>query len=132
MRVLVDSSVWSIAFRRIRKSKDKSVEKLTDLIESGSTIYLLCIILQEILQGVGQTSQFKKLEAHLEPFPLLHPDKDTYTHAAQLYSNCVQREIQPSTIDCLIAASALEFDCHLLTTDKDFSRISSVAPLKLL
>jgi len=37
-----------------------------------------------------------------------------------------------STIDCLIAAQALENGAILVHADRDFNRIASVRPLKVL
>ena len=58
---------------------------------------------------------------------------DTYAQAAYLYFSCRRKGITiRSTIDCLIAQTAIDNDLILLHSDKDFERIAAVVPnLKL-
>ena len=105
---------------------------LRDLIDSERPIYIMGIIVQELLQCVREKSQFSKMRKCLEPFPMLEPGYETYVAAAGLASQCREKGIQTGTIDILIAAAAIEFECHLLTTDKDFEHIAKATHLKLL
>ena len=132
MKILVDTSVWSLALRRQGGTLDAKVTQLHDLIAGGQTIYLLGVILQEILQGIGNREQFHKLRQYLEPFPMIELLRNDYVFAAQLGSDCRHKGIQASTVDYLIAAAAIQHDCYLLTADKDFIFVASVSALKLL
>ena len=132
MKILVDTSVWSLALRRRAPSNQPEALRLAELIQSGQTIYLLGIILQEILSGIRHTEQFAKLRVRLEPFPLISLDRDDFVHAAELSCLCRKQGIQAGTIDCLIAGAAIRHGCKLFTSDNDFLRISSVTPLQLL
>jgi predicted nucleic acid-binding protein len=69
---------------------------------------------------------------HLEPFPLLVAEAESCLAAARLHRRCKERGLGASTIDCHVAAAAIENDCHLLTTDRDFERISRISPLQWL
>ena len=61
--VLVDTSVWSLAFRKKRPdSNDKKlIEYLTSLIRNHYAI-MIGPIRQEILSGISDEHKFKKLQ----------------------------------------------------------------------
>lgn len=130
MRVLVDTSIWSQALRRQKPSRTKEIDLLEELIEQGNAV-LSGIILQEILQGIKIRDQFLKLKNHFAAFTLLESQRTTYENAADLFSKCRAKGISVSTVDCLIAATAIENDCLLFTLDTDFSAIASICRLKL-
>jgi len=132
MRVLVDTSVWSLALRRKTVRSHPKVQVLSDLIASGQSIFLTGIILQEILQGIKDSAQFQKLDSHLSAFAVLEPEITTYKDAARLFSACRSKGVSVSTIDCLIATIAMANDCKLLTDDSDFNHIVAHSSLKLV
>ena len=86
MRVLVDTSVWSLALRR--KSSDLSsgeqslVHQLRNLIQEDR-VQLLGVIRQEVLSGIRHPEQFEKIRAFLRPFPDQALDIEDYELAAQ-------------------------------------------------
>lgn len=132
MRFIVDTSVWSLAFRRHAPStKESAVHKLQWLIEHGEELVLLGIIYQELLQGIRDPKQFRELRNALVSFPLLEPVRDDYAAAAELTNRCMSNGIQLGTIDSLIAAMAIRHRCRLLTADRDFTYIAKHAPLQL-
>lgn len=130
MKILVDTSVWSLALRRSATSVDPQALKLKELILAGESIWLIGVILQEILQGLTTSEQSLKLRQQLSAFPLIELTRSDYEYAAELYSTCRQKGVQASTIDFLIAAAAIRYECLLLTNDKDFVRMAEILPLK--
>ena len=132
MKVLVDTSVWSLALRRNLPSPHPKVEKLRSWIESGEEVFLLGVIFTELLQGFREKKDFDRVHKALEPFPLLDLTRHDYRFAAEIRNLCLTKGIQTSTIDVLIAAAAIEHEIPLLTTDNDFDRIASVVPLELI
>lgn len=132
MRVLVDTSVWSLAFRKKQPSTEPSVEQLRELISSGHSIYYVGIILTELLQGIRSEIGFNQIEKHFDVLELLELKKEDYVCAAKLSQTCRKAGINAGTIDYLIAAACIEHSCSLLTTDRDFERIATVSPLLLL
>ena len=132
MKVIVDTSVWSLALRRKNATSHPEVTKLEDLISAGQPIFLLGVILMEILSGIREHSILIKVRRHLEPFPILEPTRTTYIDAALLGSACRSKGIQTGQIDLLIAQTTIEHNCQLLTTDKDFVEIARNSSLKLL
>ena len=63
MKVLVDTSVWSLALRR--KEPSEIAKKLTDLILS-SLIVMIGPGRQEVLSGIADKNAFLKLKTKLE------------------------------------------------------------------
>jgi hypothetical protein len=68
MKVLVDTTVWSLALRRRRQSTSATVQELRYSI-SANRVQIIGPIRQEILSGVREESQFKELEPRLASFP---------------------------------------------------------------
>lgn len=68
MNVLVDTSVWSLAFRRAKESEHPTVEVLRRLIIDGRATRF-GPIRQEILSGVKTQEQFVSLRNDLRAFP---------------------------------------------------------------
>ena len=132
MRVLVDTSVWSLALRKGGPADHASVERLTALLQGGEDVFVLGIILQEVLQGFRSERTADRLNRRLEPFELLPLERRHYVAAARLRRRCTSRGITPSTIDSMIASAAIAHRCRLLTADENFGHISRVTTLRLL
>ncbi len=132
MNVLVDTSVWSLALRRKNGHGPQEATRLEQLILQGESIFLIGVILQEILQGTSRKEDFQRLSRSLSSFPLIPLKREDYILAATIRNKCRTKGVQASTIDFLIAAAAVSYDCYLFTTDKDFLHISKHITLKLL
>ena len=132
MNVLVDTSVWSLALRRKNERRPPEAIRLEQLILQGESIFLIGVILQEILQGIRSKEDFQRLSKILSSFPLIPLKRDDYILAATIGNKCREKGVQASTMDFLIAATAVSYDCYLFTSDKDFLNISKHITLKLL
>ncbi len=132
MRVLVDTSVWSLALRRQSAAVNAEAVLLRSLIERGADIFLLGVILQEILQGIKVPRDFTRLKEYFAVFPLIELTREDYIKAAELKNHLMKKGKQASTIDALIASAAISYDCSLFTADQDFSYIAAHSKLKLL
>ena len=132
MRVLVDTSAWSLALRKQQGRKHAAAAKLAVLIEQDQDICITGCIIQEVLQGLRSDAQFRRILSILEHVPLLPLGREDHVAAARLRRRCASRGIAGTTIDCQTAAAAIAHDCILLTADRDFERIASVSALKLL
>jgi predicted nucleic acid-binding protein len=132
VKVLVDTSVWSLALRRKSVTTAPQAVRLADLIASGQPVFLTGVILLEILRSIRHRDQFLKIQKYLESFPILELDRSGYTSAALLGSHCRSKGVQGSTVDILIAQIAISNGCHLLTADGDFAHIARHSELKLL
>jgi len=110
MRVLVDTSVWSLSLRKQGPAEQPAVEKLVAMLRA---------------------SVFRLIARHLEPFPLLDLERGDFISSATLHRKCAARGVAASTADCQIATAAMRHDCLLLSADPDFERIARLSRLKL-
>jgi predicted nucleic acid-binding protein len=91
-------------------------------------------IYQEVLQGVKTEKDFDKVKKYLDTqrFYSLKKEKESYATAAKIYFKCRKKGITiSSTIDCLIAQTAIENNLFLLHNDSDFDDIAKVVDLKI-
>ena len=51
MSLLVDTSVWSLAFRRDAEASTQAVEVLRSALEGADQVFTTGLVLQELLQG---------------------------------------------------------------------------------
>ena len=123
MKVIVDTSVWSLALRRDKQDSPAPVQELRHIIQ-GHRVQMIGPIRQEILSGIRSESQFKKLRKHLESFPDLPILTEDYVTAARFFNHCRSKGIQGSNTDFLICAVAVRNKFSIYTTDKDFELFS--------
>ena len=131
--VLVDTSVWSLAFRKKRPdSHDKQlIEYLTFLIRNHYAI-MIGPIRQEILSGISDEHKFRKLQEALKAFPDFEITTEDYEQAAAYYNICRSHGIQGSHIDHLICSVAHNNDFLIFTLDKDFEQYRKYIDIELV
>jgi predicted nucleic acid-binding protein len=134
MKVLVDTSTWSLAFRRKEipgtNEEQNRLKELKELISETRAI-MIGPIRQEILSGISNLSQFEQLKEKLKAFenyPIILTD---YELAAGYYNKCRKNGIQGSHIDFLICAVAKRNKMAIFTSDNDFQNYSGVLELNL-
>lgn len=120
MPMLVDTSVWSLAFRRDKDSGAPEVAVLRAALESGETVVTTGFIIQELLQGFAGPRAQEQLVARMAALPMLVPDRDDHIAAAALRNHCRRAGVQLGTIDALLAQLCVRHELLLLTTDQDF------------
>src|SRR6478752_3726853 len=134
MNVLVDTSIWSLAFRRkptdLNPIEQSLVQELRDLIQEGRA-QLWGPVRQEVLSGIRNQDQFEKLRLLLRPFRDEPLELEDYEAAAIASNRCRAQGVAMSTVDALLCAAAVRKDLVILTTDLDFKAYSRVLPLKL-
>jgi len=120
--VLADTSVWINFFNGV---DSKEVEVLIRYIESDWPVYLCPTIVQEVLQGINNHKQFKKVLASLLAFNILNDDGvEMAISAANLYRWLRKRGITiRKSNDCLIAQYAIKHSLQVLHQDRDFDLI---------
>ncbi len=129
MKVIADTSVWSLALRR-QQQQNSIADKLRDFIRDGRVI-LLGAVRQEILSGIKHQAQFDKLKNNLRAFPDLLLDAEDYELAADYFNICRRNGIQGANTDFLICATANRRNYQIFTTDKDFIGFSQYLPIVL-
>lgn len=131
MTLLVDTSVWSLAFRRDGAATAPEVAALRQALESGGTLVTSGLVLQELLQGFSGPRARKDIIDRFGALPLLSPDRQDHIDAAELRNRCRRAGAQIGTIDALLAQLCIRHGLTLLTTDRDFARAAAHCPLQL-
>lgn len=126
--VLVDTPVWSAAFR---KNSDSPLKDHLRRLILGRLAVLIGPIRQEILSGIREPKQFERLKVELSAFAdheLLTKDFET---AACFFNACRAKGVQGSNTDFLICSVAARSGFQVFTTDRDFLRFSQVLGVQL-
>ena len=134
MRVLVDTSVWSLALQRsetdLSRKEAHAVDLLKELIRDGRVV-VIGPVRQEILSGIPVEAQFRKLKAKLRAFEDLGITSDDYELAAEFTNACRKSGVQGSHIDFFICAVAVRNKLPIFTLDKDFERYAQPLGISL-
>ena len=131
MKVLVDTSVWSLALRRRRApTEHAAVDELRRLIANGRAA-MVGPIRQELLSGIRDRTAFNRLRDHLHAFPDEPLGIADYEQAAAHCNAWRARGLQGSNTDFLLCAIASRRRMPILTADDDFGRYRAVIPILL-
>ena len=130
MRILVDTSIWSLALRWDEHVQNHETLELRRLI-TAHVAEIIGPIRQEVLSGVRDPSQFDRLESHLAAFPDVPLLAEDYVTAAKFFNLCRSKGVQGSNTDFLICAVAVRHDLSIFTTDGDFPLFAKSLPIVL-
>lgn len=130
MRVIIDTSVWSLALRRNDPEENEYVFELKELIKEVR-VQLIGPVRQEILNGIKSKKQFNLLKEHLRGFEGPEIEIEDYELAAEFFNTARKNGIQASNTDFLMCAISKRHKMPILTTDKDFLHFQAVLPIEL-
>lgn len=121
MKVLVDTSVWSLALRKKQKNEEDNriVRELQELIRELRVV-MIGPIRQELLSGISDTVKFRQLRDKLRAFDDSELNSADYEMAADISNKCRRNGIQGSHTDFLICSFSINNKCPVFTLDKDF------------
>ncbi len=130
MKVLVDTSVWSLSLRRskaanLNREDQRHIAALTDAIANGR-VAMIGPIRQELLSGIKETSQYEKLKTYLRNFRDEALRSEDFEVAARLYNLCRSRGVECGPIDMLIFAVAVDRNWEILFLDAGLERCREV------
>ena len=123
--ILIDTTVLIDAFKGMQNEK---VALFQNAIQHNLICGISEYIYLEILQGAKTSNEFNNLNEHLLDMNIYFLPKTvkTYEKAANLYIDLRKQGITPrSTIDILIALTAIEYNLYLLHNDRDFDVMSN-------
>jgi predicted nucleic acid-binding protein len=82
--LLVDTSVWSLAFRRDAKSSADAteVQQLRNALAGADSVVTTGLILQELLQGFNGPKDSSAILKRFQALPLLQTDREDHVSAA--------------------------------------------------
>ena len=127
----MDTSVWSLAFRRDIPSPEPQVRELVHCLQNGQSVFTTGLVLQELLQGFSGPKARTQIVDRFSALPLLLPDRSDHIDAADLRNRCRRAGVQIGTIDGLLAQLCIRHNLLMLTTDHDFEKMSRHSNLKV-
>jgi predicted nucleic acid-binding protein len=131
MTLFVDTSVWSLAFRRDQPTQAPEVAALVAALADREDVVTTGLVLQELLRGFRGPHQQERIVTAFEALPLVIPDRRDHVRASVIGSDCRRKGIQVGTIDVVLAALCLRHELTMLSTDRDFERIAAHHDLEL-
>lgn len=135
MIVLIDTSVWSLFYRR--KSSDLSpdesaiVDRLSELVAAKQS-RIIGPIRQELLSGIKDETNFERLRIAVSAFIDESLDTADYEEAGRCFNRCRRSGIDPAHTDILICAAALRRGMTIFTLDKNLQRCCRLLKIALL
>jgi predicted nucleic acid-binding protein len=121
--ILMDTSAW------IRYFKKGGIS-----FEQLKTVAVCPPVVQEILQGIKDPARLRSVHDGLLSLPCLASPTQlsTYIHAAEIFRRGRQKGYTiRSSIDCLVAAMAIEGNCSVHHFDRDFDVIAKFTSLQV-
>jgi len=127
MKVLVDTSIWSLALSRrggtarLNDEEQRLVALLVEAIRDGRAL-VAGPIRQEVLSGIATPEQFAEVKAGLAPFPDQPIASEDYVEAARLYNLCRRHGVECGPVDMLLCALAYRNEWAILARDRGMER----------
>ena len=118
MKVIVDTSVWSLVLRRTAPSA-ATTDEVERLVRQGR-IQMLGLIRQELLSGIRTAERFRALRDQLAEFPDLPITSNDHEAAAASFNICRAGGVQGNVVDMFICAVAIAHNLSIYTLDRDF------------
>ena len=131
MTLLVDTSVWSLAFRRDAPPDDARVRALRDALGGGEAVASTGLILTEVLRGALPPGVRDVIRERFSYLDLVEPTFSDYEQAAAIANACRGHGVQLGTVDAVIAQLAISRELTLLSADRDFEHAARFLPLQL-
>jgi predicted nucleic acid-binding protein len=127
---LVDTTVWINFF----KGHDTPhVRHLETLIGADEDICICGVILTEVLQGVREDKDYDAVSTRFDAFLYLPMSQKTFRKSAEMYRLLRKKGVAiRNSVDCMIAAVAIEHDMPLLHNDRDFFPMANHCGLKVI
>jgi len=131
MSLLVDTGVWSLAFRRDTEVQVPEVLALRNALLGTDQVFSTGLVLQELLQGFSGPKARDSIVERFAAFAFVEPDRQDYIDAAEVRNMCRKCGVQIGTIDALLIQLAHRHDLAILTTDQDFRLAVAHVPFRL-
>ena len=133
MKVLVDTSVWSLALRRPKNAalspeQQSVVSALADLMQDGRAV-MMGAIRQELLSGIKTQAGFDALKSSLTAFEDVPLAMQDYEKAAEVFNTCRANGVQGSNTDFLICAVSINHQLSIFSVDNDFLNYQKHLPI---
>jgi predicted nucleic acid-binding protein len=127
--VLVDSSVWIHCLSK--RPPQKYLQQIS-LAKRSRSLATCEMIFLEVVRGARTKKEFNELKEEFYAMNWLSLQNENWNFACEMGFELARKGLHPPNTDLLIAAIAIQTNSFLLHCDKDFDRIASYYPLKLL
>lgn len=124
--IIVDTSIWIGYFKGI---KSVLYDKMDFIIDNDIPYGINSHVYLELLQGAKNQSEYDILKEYLItlPFYELKYGNKSYENAARLNIKCREHGVTiRSTIDLIIAETALENNLYILHNDNDYTNMAKI------
>lgn len=123
--VLIDTSVL---INYLKNKDDEYTNALSILLDNHYPVGINNYIYQELLQGAKSEKEYELLKEYFSRFHFYQLEgKSSFEKAALMNVKCRNRGVTiRSTVDLMIAQTAIENDVMLLTSDTDFFNMAKV------
>jgi predicted nucleic acid-binding protein len=131
MKVLIDTPIWSLAFRRKNLTENNiTIDNLINLMRN-TQIAVIGSIRQEVLSGISDKNKFYEIKNKMAVFTDYIVQTGDYEFAAECSNECRRHGIQGSHTDFLICSVAIRNDWEIFTEDGDFSEYKKYLPINI-
>jgi predicted nucleic acid-binding protein len=117
--VIADTSVWIPFFNR----PDSPEKTALDLLIDADEVALVGVVLAELLQGCRAPSERDALSDALLALPYYEVTQSTWLKTGDLSAQLLRKGVTLPLSDLIIAALAIERDCHIYSLDTHFKKI---------
>jgi predicted nucleic acid-binding protein len=128
MKVIVDTCIWSEAYRKNGSHPAKSI--LASLMRQDNAV-ILGIVRQELLTGFRDRTRFLQVRDLLRKYGDTAVHTEDYETAAAKSNACRSKGVQGALVDFLICAVAVRLNAEILTVDRDFMHFAKHIPIRL-
>lgn len=128
--LFVDTSAWSLMFRRDRPERRPVARRLEDAIAREEDLASTGLVLQELLQGFVRQETADVIIERFTAVDLVNPSRDDHVHAADIRNRCRRAGVQVSTVDAVLTALCIDRGLTMLSNDRDFTHIARHVPLE--
>lgn len=129
MTFLVDTS----ALVHLLRDRSGALAGKYDRLVAGQPVVLCRITEFELLNGARDEREWSRLVRMLGEERIIEIASSAWAAAGQIVFDLRRRGMTlASTLDCLIAQTALDHDLDLIHDDRDFEAIAKVRPLRVV
>jgi predicted nucleic acid-binding protein len=129
--ILVDSSVL---IDYLEGRENSPVSRFIEVLDHGIPFGISPVTILEVLQGAATEKDFSTMRDYLGSQTVygLEGGLESYAGAAKIFFDLRRKGMSVrSSVDCLIAQTAIEHGLLLLHNNSDFDRIAQVSSLKI-
>src|SRR5687767_824570 len=127
MASLIDSTLWIDYFRA--RTPPRVKQQVIPFIDAADAV--LCEPVRFEILSAALRRERRQIEETFQTLPLLASPANLWLAATSLGQQCLDRGLQPRSLDLLIAAICLHHAAELVTFDAHFAQIARICPLRV-